>query len=355
MACAMPLTRAEDSLAPLSTTALDAASTIAPLLEVVDIHTEFRIGEVAIKAVDGVTFSLGRGARLGIMGESGCGKSVTALTIMRLLTGTNARVTSGQVLFEGRDLLGLSEHELEVVRGNRMAMIFQEPMSSLNPVFSVGDQIIEAVVHHKHVSRAQARSKAIEALNEVGISSPEKRIRQYPHELSGGMQQRVMIAMALSCDPVLLIADEPTTALDVTVQAQILELIQRISESAGLALLLITHDLGVIAQAVDQVLVMYAGRVVESGTVQKILDEPRHPYTQGLVASTPTIAKKGQRLSMIPGVVSTRFGSSRGCSFAPRCPRVFEPCHIRDPKLEDSTPPGVACWIYASTDAVGPA
>jgi oligopeptide/dipeptide ABC transporter ATP-binding protein len=299
-----------------------------------------------VKAVDGVSYKVRRGEALGIVGESGCGKSVTALTIMRLLDIPPAEVVSGEVLFEGRDLLSLSQEEMRHIRGNDIAMIFQEPMTSLNPVFTVGDQIAEAVVMHKKVSRKTAWEKAVDSLKAVGINNPERRVKQYPHEMSGGMRQRVMIAMALSCDPKLLIADEPTTALDVTIQAQILELIRKVQDETGAALMLITHDLGVVAETVRDVVVMYAGRVVEQGSVDEVLLAPKHPYTEGLLTSIPSKGMKGQRLNVIRGTVPNPFNMPTGCNFAPRCPYAFHPCTTHDPRIEDANPPDVACWLY---------
>jgi oligopeptide/dipeptide ABC transporter ATP-binding protein len=316
------------------------------LLDVRDLRTQFDVMDGTVMAVDGVNFSIPRGKTLGVVGESGCGKSVTALTIMGLLDMPPARIASGQILFEGRDLLKLSEDEHRQLRGNDMAMIFQEPMTSLNPVFRIGDQISESVLHHMDVSKKEAADRAIEALRRVGIAFPERRARQYPHELSGGMRQRVMIAMALACEPKLLIADEPTTALDVTIQAQILELIRATQEETGAALMLITHDLGVVAEMVDEVIVMYAGRVVERGTAEEVLLEPRHPYSEGLLASIPSRSLRGQRLSVIKGQVPNPFNMPAGCNFAPRCPYRFEPCDDHDPRLKPLDRRLVACWKY---------
>ena len=269
------------------------------------------------------------------MGESGCGKSVTSLSIMRLLDMPPARHPTGSITFDGRDLLTLSDDDMRRVRGKDIAMIFQEPMSSLNPVFTIGDQISEAVLVHLKVSKREAQDRAIESLRQVGIGNPERRVKQYPHELSGGMRQRVMIAMALSCEPRLIIADEPTTALDVTVQAQILELIRAIQEQTGAALLLITHDLGVVAEMVKDVVVMYAGRVVERGPVDEVLLQPRHPYTEGLLASIPSRGRRGERLNVIKGSVPNPFNMPKGCNFSPRCPKRFAPCATLDPRVGD--------------------
>jgi len=335
------------------------------LLEVRDLRTYFKVMDGIVKAVDGVSFAIRPGETLGIVGESGCGKSVTALSIMRLhdtpptwipttkITDMPPDVTAAmgdagpsQILFRGRDMLTLTNEEVRHLRGNDIAMIFQETMSSLNPVFTIGDQISEAVILHKKLSRKAALDRAIESLAAVGINNPERRVKQYPHEMSGGMRQRVMIAMALSCDPQLIIADEPTTALDVTIQAQILELIRKVQDDTGAALMLITHDLGVVAETVQNVVVMYAGRVVESGTVDEVLLSPKHPYTEGLLTSMPSNGMRGQRLNVIKGTVPNPFNMPKGCNFAPRCPYAFGPCAEHDPRIEDANPPDVACWLW---------
>jgi oligopeptide/dipeptide ABC transporter ATP-binding protein len=316
------------------------------LLDVRDLRTYFHVMDGLVKAVDGVSYSIRRGSTLGIVGESGCGKSVTALSIMRLLDVPPAEIASGEVLFEGRDLLQLSDEDMRQVRGNDIAMIFQEPMTSLNPVFTVGDQIAEAVIQHQRLSKKAAWEKAVDSLTAVGINNPERRVKQYPHEMSGGMRQRVMIAMALSCDPQLIIADEPTTALDVTIQAQILELIRKVQDETGAALMLITHDLGVVAETVNEIVVMYAGRIVEQGTVDEVLLAPKHPYTEGLLTSIPSKGMKGQRLNVIKGTVPNPFNMPVGCNFQPRCPYAFGPCSDNDPRIEDASPPDVACWLY---------
>jgi oligopeptide/dipeptide ABC transporter ATP-binding protein len=316
------------------------------LLEVKDLRTYFHVMDGTVKAVDGVNFSIPKGKTLGVVGESGCGKSVTALTIMGLLEIPPAEVASGSMHFDGRDLLTMEEDEWRQLRGAEMAMIFQEPMTSLNPVFRIGDQVSESVLHHMDVSKKEAQERAIAALARVGIASPERRARQYPHELSGGMRQRVMIAMALACEPKLLIADEPTTALDVTIQAQILELIRETQEETGAALMLITHDLGVVAEMVDEVIVMYAGRVVEHGTAEEVLLDPKHPYSEGLLASIPSRASRGKRLNVIKGAVPNPFNMPQGCNFAPRCPYRFEPCGDHDPRLKPLDDRQVACWKH---------
>jgi oligopeptide/dipeptide ABC transporter ATP-binding protein len=318
-----------------------------PLLEVRDLRTYFHVMDGVVKAVDGISFSIMPGETLGIVGESGCGKSVTSLSIMRLHDMPPAEIPTGEIIFEGRDLLQLGEDEMRRVRGNDIAMIFQEPMTSLNPVFTVGDQISEAVILHQGLSKKAAWDKAIDSLKAVGINNPERRVKQYPHEMSGGMRQRVMIAMALSCDPKLLIADEPTTALDVTIQAQILELIREVQDRTGAALMLITHDLGVVAETVKDVVVMYAGRIVEQGDVYDVLIAPKHPYTEGLLGSIPSKGMRGQRLNVIKGTVPNPFNMPAGCNFAPRCPYAFGPCTANDPLIGEANPPDVACWLYS--------
>jgi oligopeptide/dipeptide ABC transporter ATP-binding protein len=304
------------------------------LIDVRNLRTSFKVMDGVVPAVDNISFSLGKGQTLGIVGESGSGKSVTALTIMRLLDIPPAEIGAGsEIWFDGREVLSMPEEEVRRLRGNEMAMIFQEPLTSLNPVFTVGDQIAEQVKLHMKVKDKEAWDRAVEMLKLVGIPSPERRAKQYPHELSGGMRQRVMIGMALSCEPKLLIADEPTTALDVTVQAQILELLKAIQQRTGAALLLITHDLGVVAEMVDNVIVMYAGQVVEQGTVEELLIEPRMPYTMGLIESIPSVEKRGGRLSAISGVVPSPFHLPPACRFEPRCPYRWELCRTVIPEL----------------------
>jgi oligopeptide transport system ATP-binding protein len=304
------------------------------LLDVRNLKTYFRVLDGMVPAVDGVSFSLKRGQTLGIVGESGSGKSVTALTIMRLLDIPPAEIDpTSEVWFDGREILGIPIDQMRKIRGNDMAMIFQEPLTSLNPVFTVGDQIAEQVVNHKKVSKRAAWDRAIESLQLVGIPSPERRVKAYPHEMSGGMRQRVMIAMALSCEPKLLIADEPTTALDVTIQAQILELLKTIQDRTDSALLLITHDLGVVAEMVDNVVVMYTGEIVEQGNVNEVLIEPRAPYTMGLLESIPSVEKRGGRLTAIKGTVPNVFNLPPACRFEPRCPYHWELCRRVTPEL----------------------
>jgi oligopeptide/dipeptide ABC transporter ATP-binding protein len=320
------------------------------LLDVRNLRTQFHVLDGVVPAVDGVSFSLERGKSLGIVGESGSGKSVTALTIMRLLDIPPAQIVAGsEVWFDGREIIGIPLEQMRKIRGNDIAMIFQEPLTSLNPVFTVGDQIAEQVELHKKVSRKEAWNRAIESLSLVGIPSPERRVKQYPHEMSGGMRQRVMIAMALSCEPKLLIADEPTTALDVTIQAQILELLKTIQERTDSALLLITHDLGVVAEMVQDVIVMYSGQVVEQGTVDQVLLEPRDPYTMGLLESIPTVEKRGGRLSAIKGTVPSPFNLPPACRFEPRCPFRWELCRKEPPDLYKTDHPGQLARCHLHT------
>ncbi len=299
-----------------------------------------------LRAVDGVSFSLEAGRTLGIVGESGCGKSVTALSIMGLVPRPPGRIAGGKVLFEGVDLLGLPPAQLRELRGDRISMIFQEPMSSLNPAFTIGDQIAEVLLNHrKTYTKKMAKAHAIEMLRRVRIPSPERRYDDYPHRLSGGMRQRAMIAMALACEPKLLIADEPTTALDVTIQAQILELMRVLREETGTAIILITHDLGVIAELADDVAVMYAGRIVEQAGVERIFAEPQHPYTIGLLGSIPRLHVEQARLASIEGQVPGQHSTPAGCRFEPRCPFAVQRCRSDDPllvKLEKGHE--AACW-----------
>jgi oligopeptide/dipeptide ABC transporter ATP-binding protein len=309
-----------------------------PLLDVRDLHTVFDMPEGRLDAVDRVSFQIFPGETLGLVGESGCGKSVTALSLLRLVPSPPGSIAGGEIRFQDKDLLKLPEAEMRAVRGNQISMIFQEPMTSLNPVFTIGSQISEAIGLHRNLSRREVRDRVIEMLHLVGIPRPEERLNDYPHQLSGGMRQRVMIAMALSCTPMLLIADEPTTALDVTIQAQILDLISRLKEELTMSVLLITHDLGIIAEVAQRVVVMYAGRVVESCGVEAIFGQPRHPYTVGLLGSLPRLGRgdgsRRERLEAIPGSVPTLLDREPGCPFAPRCPRVVGPCRREDPPLE---------------------
>ena len=299
--------------------------TAGPILQVDNLCTSFHTRDGVGRAVDGVSFSLHRGETLGLVGESGCGKSVTALSILRLVAPPG-RIGSGQILLSGRDLLSLSEKEMRSVRGDEVAMVFQEPMSSLNPVLTCGRQIEEAVCLHQGLSRKEARARAIEMMRLVGIPAPEQRVDEFPHQLSGGMRQRVMIAIALSCNPDVLIADEPTTALDVTIQAQILDLLARLQEEYHMAILLITHDLGVVAEVADRVAVMYAGQIVETATTEVLFASPQHPYTRGLLRAIPHLDGDQERLQVIPGRVPEATSFPRGCRFHPRCTLAEAAC-----------------------------
>jgi peptide/nickel transport system ATP-binding protein len=303
------------------------------ILEISNLKTYFFSDSGQVPAVDGVDFYIREGETLGIVGESGCGKSVTSLSIMRLLEHTPGRVVDGSIRFEGTDLLSLSENAMREIRGNEIAMIFQEPMTSLNPVFKIGDQIGEAVRLHLKLDKKQAREHVMNMLKLVGIPRAKEIMDEYPHQLSGGMRQRVMIAMAMSCEPKLLIADEPTTALDVTIQAQILDLMKKLKEEKGTAIMLITHDLGVVAEMCDRVVVMYAGKVVEEADVYEIFENPQHPYTKGLLNSIPKLRQKTDRLESIPGNVPIPANMPIGCKFAPRCSQAMDICWEQDPDL----------------------
>lgn len=316
-----------------------------PLLEVKDLKTYFDTDAGLVKAVDGVSFTAQRGQTVGLVGESGCGKSITSLSIMRLLPRPAGRIAGGSVTFDGQDLLSLTEKEMQSIRGNRISMIFQEPMTSLNPVLTIGDQISEPLRLHRKMSRADARDRAAELLEMVSIPMPLQRLKEYPHQLSGGMRQRAMIAMALACNPSLLIADEPTTALDVTVQAQILDLMIKLQQEMNSAILFITHDLGVIAQMAQSVVVMYAGRVVEQAPVTDLFQNPLHPYTQGLMTSIPSLNSKAHRLSVIPGTVPTPLNAPPGCKFHTRCSRCFDECRTHEPPLYQLGKRQVRCWL----------
>ena len=319
---------------------------MTPLLKVENLRTGFDTSEGFLRAVDEIDFEIAHGGTLGVVGESGSGKSVTALSVMRLIDRPGRIAEGSRIHFDGRDLATLPEGELEKIRGNDISMIFQEPMTSLNPVFTVGDQISEAVQLHQKVGAKDAMDRAVEMMQLVGIPSPAQRVRDYPHQLSGGMRQRVMIAMALSCNPKLLIADEPTTALDVTVQAQILELMKELRERLGMAILLITHDLGVVAEMVDEVAVMYAGRIVERGPVAEIFSSPQHPYTEALLDSIPLLGMRySQPLKAIRGVVPSPLDWPDACRFAPRCDYVFAKCLKVDPPLLRVPPQESACWL----------
>jgi peptide/nickel transport system ATP-binding protein/oligopeptide transport system ATP-binding protein len=318
------------------------------LLEVRNLKTSFFTDEGVAKSVDDVSFSVRKAEILGIIGESGCGKSVSALSILRLVPSPPGKIIGGSILFEGQDLLAKSATAMRDIRGNDIAMIFQEPMTSLNPVYTIGNQISENIISHQKLGRKAARQQAIMMLNRVGISSPEKRIDEYPHQLSGGMRQRAMIAMALSCRPKLLIADEPTTALDVTIQAQILEIIKKLRQEFGMAVIMITHDLGIIAELADKVAVVYAGKVVETADVRSIFRKPRHPYTQALYNSIPQLTDtRKQRLEVIPGTVPNPLNFPQGCRFHPRCNFAIDICSRREPQLEEvSENHAVRCFRY---------
>jgi peptide/nickel transport system ATP-binding protein len=322
----------------------------APLLEIDGLKTHFFARDGVVRAVDGVSFSVAAGETLAVVGESGCGKSVTSLSIMRLVASPPGRIVEGRIRFQGTDLLGLSEREMRDIRGNDISMIFQEPMTSLNPVLTVGRQITETMRLHQGLDRGAAEKRAVEMLRLVGIPEPAQRIRQYPHELSGGMRQRVMIAMALACDPKLLIADEPTTALDVTVQAQILDLMRQLKAKTGAAIILITHSLGVVAEMAQRVVVMYGGRKVEEAPVEALFSRPRHPYTRALLDSVPrlgaSLGRSGQdRLAEIPGVVPSLKEAIPGCIFASRCAHATAHCREAYPPLEEKAAGHwVACW-----------
>jgi len=322
----------------------DTLSFAHPILKVDDLHTQFHTDEGIARAVDGVSFALYPGKTLGLVGESGCGKSVTSLSIMQLLAHPG-RITQGSISFQDRNLLSLTENDMRNVRGNDIAMIFQEPMTSLNPVYTCGFQIDEAVMRHQNLNADAARAKTIDMLHLVGIPAPEQRANEYPHQLSGGMRQRVMIAMALSCTPNVLIADEPTTALDVTIQAQILELLSDLQKRLNMAVLLITHDLGVIAEVADHVAIMYAGQIVESGDVDTIFHNPKHPYTQGLLASVPRLDETRDRLSVIKGTVPNATQFPQECRFASRCAIVQDQCNNQPQLIEIETSHHVACWL----------
>ena len=322
-----------------------------PLLSIQNLKVVFRIYEGVVQAVDDVTLDIGTGETVGLVGESGCGKSVTALSILQLLPRESSRI-DGRILFDGRNLVDAGESELRNLRGNAISMIFQEPMTSLNPVLTVGRQIEEAIILHQGLSLTEARIRAVDMLRLVQIPAPEARAREYPHRLSGGMRQRAMIAMALSCRPRLLLADEPTTALDVTIQAQILELMEDLKEKLGMAILLITHDLGLIAQMASRVIVMYAGQVIEEGLVMDLFHDPLHPYTRGLLGSIPVLGRKftagRKQLEEIPGIVPSLFDMPRGCRFNLRCPHVTEVCREKQsPMIQLGPHRRVMCWLKA--------
>ncbi|HLR11905.1 MAG TPA: ABC transporter ATP-binding protein [Sporosarcina sp.] len=317
------------------------------VLEVRNLRTSFQTEEGEVKAVDGVSFTLPKGKTLGIVGESGSGKSITALSILQLLA-SNGKIKDGEILFKGENLVNYTQERMRTIRGNSISMIFQEPMTSLNPVFTVGQQISEALIKHQKMTKKQAMARSVDLLKLVGIPSPESRVKNYPHELSGGMRQRVMIAMALSCDPEMLIADEPTTALDVTIQAQILDLIKELQHRLGMSVMFITHDLGVVAETCDYVAVMYAGQVVEYADVYTLFANPKHPYTIGLLNSLPRHDLDQGKLEPIRGNVPSIRDMPKGCRFAPRCPAATDLCRAKLPELEkDANDNDIRCWIYS--------
>ena len=334
--------------------------TETPILQVEGLRTLFFTRQGLVRAVSDVSFEVARGEVLAIVGESGCGKSITALSLMRLVPTPPGRIDAGSVKLEGRDLLAISEEEMRQVRGNEIAMIFQEPMTSLNPVLTIGDQIAEAIRLHQDVTSTEAHARAVEMLTQVRIPEPAQRAKEYPHQLSGGMRQRAMIAMALACNPKVLIADEPTTALDVTIQAQILDLIVKLQEDRGTAVILITHDLGVVAETAHRVVVMYAGRKIEEAAVEELFDRPLHPYTHGLMASVPKLAVLGggpavERLQEIPGMVPALSALPTGCAFAPRCAHADDTCRATYPEYREQRPGHwAACWhsarLYGGTE-----
>jgi oligopeptide/dipeptide ABC transporter ATP-binding protein len=327
---------------------------MSTLLTVKDLKTHFHSAGKTIRAVDGVSFEIEEGEVFGLVGETGCGKSVTALSILRLIPHPPGKIVEGEIQFRGRNLLALPEDEMRSIRGKEISMIFQEPMTSLNPVFRIGDQIMEVIMLHQSLDRTRALEKAIEMLERVHIPDAQRVVRQYPHQLSGGMRQRVMIAMELSCHPFLLLADEPTTALDVTIQAQILKLIKEMKKELHTSILLITHDLGVIAEMCDRVAVMYAGSIVEQASVEEIFEDPKHPYTEGLWGAIPHIDQDKESLAVIPGTVPDLSQPPVGCKFNPRCSFRFEPCDRMVPPLFQTFPGHfVACFLYGEEKGRG--
>ncbi|QTB26128.1 ABC transporter ATP-binding protein [Lysinibacillus sphaericus] len=318
------------------------------VLEVKNLQTYFYSSEGVAKAVDGVSFTLQKGETLGIVGESGCGKSMTSLSLLRLVPSPPGKIINGEILLNNTDILKLSDEELRKIRGNKISMIFQEPMTSLNPVLSVGEQIAESIRLHQGLSRKEAWQKAVDMIRLVGIPAPEKRAKQEPYQLSGGMRQRIMIAMALACTPDVLIADEPTTALDVTIQAQIIDIIQNLQKQLGMSILFITHDLGVVAEVCDKIAVMYAGQVVEEGTTDSLFEKPLHPYTHGLIQSLPKLYEDQEELSTIQGTVPSPYHYPSGCRYAERCPFATELCREKQPELLTIEPEKkVRCWMYS--------
>ena len=323
------------------------------LLEVRDLHTSFFTDAGEVKAVNGISFNLDRGKVLGIVGESGSGKSVTAYSIMQILAGTG-RIVSGSIKLDGQELVGAGEKVMKTVRGNKVSIIFQDPMTSLNPTYTIGHQLMEAILLHTDRNKEQARERAIEMLKLVNVNEPEKRMNQYPHEFSGGMRQRVMIAMALACEPDILIADEPTTALDVTIQAQILDLMKSLQEELGMAIIMITHDLGVVAQMCDEVIVMYAGSICEQGTADEIFYNPCHEYTKGLLRSIPTEGNDGEKLEPISGTPIDLLNMPKGCPFAPRCDNAMKIClRERAERMQINDDHAAGCWMNVKKQMEG--
>lgn len=316
------------------------------LLQVNNLKTAFQTEKGLQTVVHGVSFHVSKGEIVGIVGESGCGKSVTSLSIMRLLHDTPGRITNGEVVYKDKNLLALSEKEMKKYRGNELSMIFQEPMTSLNPVLKIGRQLRETIQLHLNMSKAKAHEHAIKMLELVGIPRAREIMDEYPHQLSGGMRQRVMIAIAISCNPALLIADEPTTALDVTIQAQILNILKDIQQQSDMGILMITHDLGVVAELCDRVIVMYAGRIIEESSVEALFENPQHPYTRGLIDSIPKIGKHKDRLYSIPGNVPSPANMPQGCKFAPRCKHVMDICHQKEPDLVKTKEHFSRCWLH---------
>ena len=320
------------------------------LLEVRDLHTSFFTPVGEVKAVNGISFNLDHGKVLGIVGESGSGKSVTAYSVMQILEKTG-KIISGSIKVDGKELVGLPEREMKNIRGNRISIIFQDPMTSLNPTYTIGHQLMEAILLHTNRNKKQAYDRALEMLKLVNVNEPEKRMKQYPFEFSGGMRQRVMIAMALACEPDILIADEPTTALDVTIQAQILELMQSLQKELGMAIIMITHDLGVVAQMCDEVIVMYAGSICEQGIADEIFYNPKHEYTKGLIRSIPTVDNDGEKLQPISGTPIDLLNMPAGCPFAPRCENAMKIClHQRCPRMQINDDHQAACWMTAKEE-----
>jgi oligopeptide/dipeptide ABC transporter ATP-binding protein len=320
------------------------------LLEVKNLKTTFKVKGGTVNAVDGVDFDINEGEVLAVVGESGSGKSVTSLSIMRLIQSPPGKIAEGEILFKGENLLDKTKRQMQDIRGNKISMIFQEPMTSLNPVLTIGRQLSESFIRHEKLSKTEAMKKAVEMLEMVGIPSPDKRVHDYPHQMSGGMRQRVMIAMALSCRPELLIADEPTTALDVTIQAQILDLMLKLKEKLNTSILLITHDLGVVAETADRVVVMYCGQVVEKADAESLFERPLHPYTEGLLRSIPRLDEKCDKLPTIEGSVPNPLDIPRGCRFSTRCERCMEKCTLEEPPLTEVDGHQVRCFFYGSPE-----